>query len=219
MFSIDNPERYQSCLADWQKMVAISANTSSRFRDSKYVKEALCEKSLLQQYLKEVIEPKIVVSSTEINTYFKENLKYFTKRDLVEVRHILIGDEPLAQKVRAMVNPKNFNDLAKKYSIAPEGLKGGALPPFTKGALIPVFDRAFAMQPQQISDVIRSDYGYHILMLEKRLRSGNKNTDEVTEEIRDILFRQKRAADYQKWMEKALAKLPVAGVRSLKYIW
>ncbi len=218
-FAIDKPERYLSCISDWQKVEALSVNSPSRFRDSKFVKEALCEKSLLQQYLKEVIDPRIVITENEINAHYQDNLKYFTKRDIVEIRHILIGDEAVAQKVRAMINPKNFVNLAKKYSIAPEGSEGGALPPYSKGGLIPVFDRAFSMQPQQISDVIRSDYGYHIMMLERRVSHGSKNKDEVTEEIRDILFRQKRAAEYQKWMERALAKLPVAGVRSLKYIW
>lgn len=216
LFSIDNPERYLSCIAEWQKFEANVSIQGYAQRESKFLKESLCEKSILEQYLKEVIEPKIEVSDLEIKKYYEDHIKQFTRGEFVEIKHILIGEEAAALRIRAMAHPKNFSSLAKKYSIAPEARAGGVLPPFPKGGLVPVFDRAFAMRPQEISEVIRSDYGYHIMMLEGKVTKGRKNIGEVTGEIRDILFQQKRATEYQKWMERALAKLPVGGA---KYIW
>jgi hypothetical protein len=215
-FSMDDPKRYTGCVDQWQKLEKGPLSSSFSANEAKYVKSSLCERSLLQQYIKEHIDDKIVVTSQEIADFFKENSALFNTPEKVEIRHVLMADESTALKVRSAITPKNFAEMAQKYSIAPEGVRGGLLPPFSRGSMVPVFSRAFSLKPSEISVVARSDYGYHIMMLEKRTPQGRKKLDEVSREISHILFSRKRSAEYQRWIEGALAKLPIGSAR---YIW
>jgi hypothetical protein len=215
-FSVEDPQRYSSCIEEWHRIEGGSLNRFKALSTSRYVKSSLCERSLLQQYIKEKIEGRIHISDEEILRFYEKNRSRFLTPERVIVRHILLSDEPSAQKVRIQLNSKNFADLSQKHSIAPEGAKGGLLGPLIKGKTLPVFERAFFMRIDEISPVVRSDYGYHIVMLQEKLSKGLESKDRVKEIIRRELYAQRRAEEYQSWIEDALAKLPIG---SAKIIW
>lgn len=215
-FSVEDPQRYSSCIEEWQRIESESPNRLKALSSSRFIKSSLCERSLLQQYIAEKIEAKIKIEEEEINDYFKNHKSRFFTPEKVVLKHILLSDEATAQKVRSQLNPKNFEELAKKYSIAPEGAQGGKLGPLIKGKTLPVFERAFAMRLHEISPIVRSDYGYHIVMLEEKISKGLLTKDRVKEIVTQELFNQKKTLEYQAWIDDALAKLPIG---SAKIIW
>ena len=125
----------------------------------------------------------IEVTDEEIEKYFK-NKKY-----QIEAQHILLTDEDLAKKVAKEANDgKDFAKLAEKYSTDEQNAKdGGNLPPFGVGEMTPQFeDAAFAMKEGEISDPIQSDFGFHIIKLNKKTESDEDlgKLEDQKEEIR-----------------------------------
>jgi peptidyl-prolyl cis-trans isomerase D len=159
----------------------------------------------------------------QVKQYYETNkFKYTNLEKMARARHILIKvaedatDEEKAKAreeidgllVRARTG-EDFAELARQFSEDPgSGLKGGDLDYNPKGRMVPEFDEVmFSLEPGQISDVVETKYGFHIIKL-IGFREGNVSLEEATTEIADILYRRtegdKRAAAAA---EEYLAKL------------
>jgi len=142
----------------------------------------------------------VKVSDKEMQDYFNKN-----KDTLVEVKasHILVKDQKTANEVEQKIkNGEDFAKLAKTYS-TDTGTKdnGGELGWFHKGDMVKQFeDKAFSMKPEEISDPVKSDYGYHIIKLESKKDSLNDFKSQVKEAVL-----QSKAKDTQTTLDK-LAK-------------
>jgi peptidyl-prolyl cis-trans isomerase D len=162
-------------------------------------------------------------SADQVAQYYETNkFKYTNLEKMARARHILIKvaedateeekakarEEIDALLVRARAG-EDFAELARQHSEDPgSGLKGGDLDYNPKGRMVPEFDEVmFSLEPGQISDVVETKYGFHIIEL-LGFREGNISLEEATEEIADILYRRseggKRAATAA---EEYLAKL------------
>ncbi len=127
------------------------------------------------------IEDTVKVSEADIKSYYDQNIRRFTIPEERRVSHILIDvpknasesdhkaarDKALSLLATLKENPSNFASLAKKHSNDPgSASKGGDLGFFSKGKMVKPFeDAAFALKKGELSDVVQSDFGYHILML------------------------------------------------------
>jgi len=127
------------------------------------------------------VEKSVVVNESELKAYFEQNNSKLVGQEERRASHILISaakDAPSEVKAKAKAkavellteikkSPQNFADLAKKNSQDPvSAAKGGDLDFFAKGAMVKPFeDAAFSMQKGQVSDVVESEFGYHIIKL------------------------------------------------------
>ncbi len=87
---------------------------------------------------------------------------------MTEVRasHILVEDEELAKKLLKIVTPINFELMAKKHSTCPSAEKGGDLGWFGPGQMVKEFETvAFKLKPGAISNLVKTEFGYHIIMV------------------------------------------------------
>ena len=158
------------------------------------------------------IEPKmfestINITDAEIAKYYKNHEKedYF-EAEQVAAAHILIkveaGDddqkkadakkeiEAVLEKAR---NGEDFVELAKEYSQGPSGPKGGDLGYFERGKMVKPFeDAVFALSPGDISDVVETQFGYHIIKLNDKKPETKKLLEEVKGEI-DKKLRKEQA--------------------------
>lgn len=158
----------------------------------------------------------VAVPDEDLRRYYTENAPRYTSAEERRARHILIEAEKAAapdvrQKARAQAeavlaevrkNPAAFADLARKHSQDPGSAgKGGDLDFFGRGAMTKPFeDAAFAMKAGEISNVVESDYGYHIIKLEA-VRGGEKQAFEaVRAGIEDEVRRQ---LAQKRWAEAA----------------
>jgi peptidyl-prolyl cis-trans isomerase D len=148
----------------------------------------------------------VVVSEDDLRKYYAENEARYSTPQERRASHILIKaekDAPAAERTKAKAkaeallaelrkNPAAFADLARKASDDPGSAeKGGDLDFFGRGAMVKPFeDAVFAMKPGELSGVVQSDFGYHIIQL-TGVRGGEKRSFEsVRAEIEDEFRKQ-----------------------------
>jgi peptidyl-prolyl cis-trans isomerase D len=156
------------------------------------------------------------VTDAEIQQYYTQHQKDYQVDDQVKVRHILIrvdGTDPKADaaakaKAQSILDQLhhggNFADLAKKNSDDP-GSKdsGGELGFLRHGATVPEFDQAaFSLQPGQISGLVKSKFGYHIIQVEEKQTAHTRPLSEVKPTIQALLTRQKEGQQEQAFAQQ-----------------
>ncbi|MEY2892108.1 MAG: peptidylprolyl isomerase [Pseudomonadota bacterium] len=162
----------------------------------------------------DAIKKSITVSDDELRKYYTENLARYTTAEERRASHILIKADksaPAAERAAAKTkaealmaevrkNPKGFADVARKNSQDPgSAANGGDLDFFGRGAMVKPFeDAAFGLKVGEVSGVVESDFGFHIIQLTAQ-RGGEKRSfeaarAEIDEEVRKQLA-QKRFAE------------------------
>ncbi|HEX5476055.1 MAG TPA: peptidyl-prolyl cis-trans isomerase [Vicinamibacterales bacterium] len=160
----------------------------------------------------------VTVTGQQIERYYNDNIQQFSTPEQVRASHILFKTQgkddaavkKQAEEVLAKVKAGgDFAELAKKYS-EDEGSakKGGDLDYFGKGQMVPEFDQAvFAMQPGQISDLVKTQYGYHIIKLTDKKPATTKPLSEVRQQIEDQLKSQQAQTQAQEIADKVASDL------------
>ncbi len=219
------PELKKQFLDRWVQvtLLALAARDSrlDRQPDIKRQLEDVANSILARAYLRKEIESKDVnVTDKEVEQYYKVNKDKFRESESVKASHILIkvdkdGDKKAweaAKKKAGMVREKalkggSFAELAKKYSDDPGSKnKGGELGYFTKGRMVPEFEKAaFSLKKGEISKPVKTAFGYHIIKLEDIKPAHQKKLSEVMETVRSQLLKDKRRKimnDVLKQLEK-----------------
>ena len=126
------------------------------------------------------LAPRTKLPESALHAYFDEHRGEYAQPERVQVRQIVVEDRAKAEGLHArLVSGEDFAALAIANSIAPEAPEGGALPPFGRGELPEAFDRAFELEPGQISAVIESPYGFHIFLLEREIPAHEPTFEEM----------------------------------------
>lgn len=187
------------------------------------------EKSTLDQY-KSRIKDQIMISKVvgfqmrnrinigekAIKLYYATHQKDFYVPDQVHPRHILfIYDDKIteAQKqlkmklaidvLKKILEGANFVEMAQKYSEDVSAGAGGDLGFLERGKMIPAFEEAvFKLRPGDVSTVVTTPYGLHIIKLEEFRSGRTKLYREVRDEIDQRLFAEKRENAYKAWMDE-----------------
>lgn len=135
----------------------------------------------------EEIESEMSTLEEDSKEYFESNTESF-KVDEITASHILVEKEDLAKKILQKLEAgEKFEDLAAQYGTDGTKDTGGNLGTFGKGRMIKEFeDAAFALQPGEISDVVETQFGYHIIMVSDK-NEGYKTYDDVKEIIKTTL--------------------------------
>src|SRR4030095_5223343 len=149
------------------------------------------------------LRAKVNVTPQEIESYYNANVQQFQLPEQVRGSHILLKtegkDEAAVRKQaedilkEAKAPGADFAALAKKYS-EDDGSKvnGGDLDYFTKGRMVPEFEQAgFSMQPGQISDLVKSQFGFHIIKVVDKKAASTSPLDEVRTQIQGTLTTQR----------------------------
>ena len=168
----------------------------------------------------EALRAKTVVPAADIEREYSNNSEQYTTPEQVRASHILLkteGKDDAAVKAKAEALLKqarggaDFADLARKNSEDEASAKnGGDLDYFGRGRMVPEFDQAvFAMQPGAISDLVKTQYGYHIIKLVDKKNATTRSLAEVRQQLTDQLAYQRaqaQAADLAQNLEKQIAK-------------
>lgn len=155
--------------------------------------------------LRKLIEPQIEITDDELKAYFDENKDTLGQEEQVKASHILVEDEAIAKEIKQkLADGADFAELAKEYS-TDEGSKdnGGELGFFPRGTMVTEFeDVAFALPVNQISEPVKSDYGYHIIKVEEKKEAKEANYDDSKASIKETLIEQKIETEYSVWLEE-----------------
>jgi peptidyl-prolyl cis-trans isomerase D len=153
------------------------------------------------------------VSDQDLRSYYDQHRDEFRVPESVTVSHILIKTPPAgpdgkvdqkavdaakakAQDVLKQVKAGgNFAELAKKYSEDPGSAKnGGSLGPIQRGRTVPEFEKvAFSLPKGQVSDLVQTTYGFHIIRVDDKTQAHTKTLDEVKAQIEPLIRQQKAA--------------------------
>lgn len=154
----------------------------------------------------------VSVSDQELKEFYDANVAKFQGDEQRQASHILIGfsgQDKETAKAKALdilaqvkKNPKNFEELAVKYSQdTGSATKGGDLGSFGRGAMVKPFeDAVFGMKVNQISDLVESEFGYHIIKLSGITGQGS-SFDQLKTQIKAELIFQKAQAKYAELSE------------------
>ncbi|MEK6942149.1 MAG: peptidylprolyl isomerase [archaeon] len=157
------------------------------------VKDSIRESLIVQKYLNDFIFSKLDASEAEISAFFEAN-----KGTLKEASaaHILVADENKATKLLAQLKGgADFAKLAKENSIdTASGAQGGELGFFKKSDMVSEFgDAAFALKPGELSGAVKSQFGYHIILLHEFKEAG---IADFKDQIKQALVSQKSDKAY-----------------------
>lgn len=150
----------------------------------------------------EQIRQKTTVAPTEVQAHYNDNVQQFSTPEQVRASHILLStegkDEAAIRKQAEEILKQakagaDFAELAKKHS-TDEASKamGGDLDYFGRGRMVPEFENAaFGMQPGQISDLVKTQFGFHIIKMVDKKPAATRTLDEVRAQITEQLQFQK----------------------------
>ncbi|TCK98501.1 peptidyl-prolyl cis-trans isomerase C [Natranaerovirga hydrolytica] len=146
------------------------------------------KKSLLIQYAANKLMSSVDVTDEEAKVFYDNNQGNFAQPKTVNASHILVETEEDAQKALDEIkNGLDFADAAMKYSNCPSKENGGALGDFSKGKMVPEFeDAAFEMTVGELSEPVKTQFGYHII----KVNSANEAKVGTFEEVKDQVKQQ-----------------------------
>ena len=178
------------------------------------------------------IESGITVTQDDLQSYYQQHRDAYRVPEQVKVSHILIKtplpgpdgkvDEKGAAEaqrraedlLKQIKSGAKFEDQAKKYSEDPGSAKeGGSLGWIGRGQTVPEFEKAaFSLPKGQISDLIKSSYGFHIIRVDDKQDAHMKSLDEVKSEIEPALKHQKAQQIAQRQAENLLKDARAQGL-------
>lgn len=208
-FDLQNPARYTKCLQHWSEVSQEKFHAEDSTENKERLKARICERAIITQYLEEKVFKNIETTTSELETYFGKNKSIFKKPARVVIRQIVLASEGEAKKLRPKLNRRNFSSMAQKYSISPDAEDGGLVGPYARGDMPRVFDEAFLMRRGQIRGILKSTYGFHYILLEKKLRKVDPVFDDVQEEVAKKVTEEKRDVAYKALVETALNSIRV----------
>ena len=173
-------------------------------------REDIRQQESVQRMISEGIAPGILISDEEVGEFYKLNIDQMQRPIAVHARHILIkpaSTEPEAQqaakeeadKILAEIRAGgDFVKLATDRSQAPSAPRGGDLGYFGAGQMVAPFEKAaFSLQQGEISEVIQTQFGYHIIRLEDRRGGDTAPVEDVADKIRAYLGQQKLQSEVE----------------------
>lgn len=211
---LNSPEGKQHLLNEMiiQEMMYLDAIEKEYDTDPEYVKELeTLKESFLKQYAIKKLISQSSVDENEAKEYYESNRNQFEKPESVRALHILIKDEETAQKIYDEIkNGKSFEEAAKEYSVCPSKEKGGDLGYFEKGKMVPEFEKvSFELEVGQISEPVKSMFGYHIIKVEDKKESTVMAFEEVKKQIEDYILRTKQNTMFKEYTDKLKDKYEV----------
>ena len=161
----------------------------------------------------------VKVSESDVKKFYNDNkASKFTYPDSVRASHILIKDKAKAEEIlaKAKVPNADFAALAKQNSEdTGSAQNGGDLGFFSKDQMVkPFAEAAFSLKPDTISDLVQSEFGYHIIKVVDRKKAGVMPFEEIKNEIKKYLEDEQKVQTLQKFIEGQKAQTKVEFIDS-----
>jgi peptidyl-prolyl cis-trans isomerase C len=200
----------ESHLAELRKQFGNSAAFEKALAEQKMTLDKLRESArtdlLVNKLLQQEVVSKVQVKPADVSAFYEKNPDKFKQPDAVRASHILIIVPPesdaktkAALKARAedalkaAKSGKDFAALAKQYSQDASASRGGDLGFFPRGQMVPAFEKAaFAMQPGEISDLVQTQFGYHIIKVTDHKNARTVPYEEASGKIKEFLTAQRK---------------------------
>ncbi len=134
------------------------------------------------------------VTDKDIKAFYDKEVAKIPATEEIQAAHILVKEEEKAKELyEKLVHDGDFAELAKANSIDPGSkARGGDLGYFAKGQMVPAFEKAaFALKEGEISEPVKSRFGWHIIKLTDRRKKEPPKLEQLSDRIKQVLIRQK----------------------------
>jgi parvulin-like peptidyl-prolyl isomerase len=192
------------------------------------------EQAICNAVLDREVKSKITISDDDLKKYYDENPTEFWHAEKVRASHVLVSTmdkesgeplsedkkkekEKLAKDIKARAEKgEDFAKLAKEFSDDPGSKDKGGEYTFGRGEMVKEFEAAaFSLKTNQVSDIVETRYGYHIIKLNEKIAEGKDPIAEVTPQLREFLVGReirKRVPSYREQAEKD-AQVEIIGIK------
>lgn len=172
------------------------------------------------KFVQREIKSRVAVTEEEIGAYYRKHRKEYEGKEAVRIQQILLlrpkgEDAARSAKIReeaetihrSLVNGEPFERLSARYSQGSAASGGGDIGFVERGMILhEVEEAAFRLPLNQISDVIESSVGFHIIRVVDRRGAGFKSIESVREEIREKIDQEKMSKRFDEWVDSLRAK-------------
>ena len=180
------------------------------------LKEQIARQAIIRMLLEKEVISKIETTKEDAKKYFQSNSAEFHQPERVRAQHILIKLEPGADEQKKsearkklegvkkrVLAGEDFGKLAKEYSEGPSNVREGDLGYFTRGRMVKPFeDAAFKLAPNEISDIVETQFGYHLIKVLDHQAAKDPSFDEIEPRVMEILRNKKIQQKYEAYIYK-----------------
>jgi peptidyl-prolyl cis-trans isomerase C len=166
------------------------------------LRASVSETDLVQTFVTTQIEPQVSVTDEEVVAFYNANPEMFARPDMVRARHILArllqnstAEQKESARARAaaahqrVVAGEDFAVVAREVSDGPKAADGGDTGFFARDSMVPALaDAAFALQIGEISDVIETQFGFHILKMTEKRAASKMSLEEAMVPVKRLLI-------------------------------
>ncbi len=173
---------------------------------------ARLKEDLLTSYAMQKALEMVKVTEDDAKAYYEANRDKFVAGTTFNASHILVDSAEKANAILADIKEGKvtFEDAAAEHSTCPSGKQGGSLGDFASGQMVPEFENACAvMEVGTISDPVQTQFGFHLIRLNKREEGGEMPYDEIKDNLMDALREEKQQAAYQSKVNQLKILYPV----------
>jgi peptidyl-prolyl cis-trans isomerase C len=218
-----NPQLKETVLRQFVQSIVVSDLAKQKgFDKNPDIKEQLqffSDNFLANEYLKREIAQKVSVSDDDLKAYYDTHKDEFKTPEMIKARHILVKVESSASEedkkkakekvemyLKRIKDGEDFAKLASEVSDDPGSkTKGGDLGFFPKGRMVKPFeDAAFSLKPGEISGIVETQFGFHIIKVEEKKDSAVESFDSVKERLRQKLVQERTRKEITEFIDKAM---------------
>ena len=197
-----------------EKLLIQEAKNMGLEEDEKVIEQIIeqirkiTEQILVQTLIEREILDKVRVNDEEVLEYYEQNKDSFTEKEQVHLYNILLETEEEAQDILEQLKAGgDFSEIAKEKSTGPSAAQGGDLGYLIKGTIVPeIEDVVFALELEVLSEVVKTDFGFHILKITEKKPETVKALEEVKEDIVQTLLPTKQKEAFDNLLEELKSK-------------
>ena len=200
-----SPQELDKAVGDFQK------NHSEPGFEYLFLKQAISFEAWKQRLKRRLVVEKVIrkellkeVSPTpqEIRDYYDKHWKEWNQEEEIRARHILLPSNDEAKNIlKRLQKGEDFANLARHHSAAPEAQNGGDMGYVVRGQLPECLEKPlFALELGDVSPVVKTPYGFHILQALEKREAGKPKIEECIEKIRDGIQKERLETTYGSWL-------------------
>ncbi|HJS74787.1 MAG TPA: peptidyl-prolyl cis-trans isomerase [Vicinamibacteria bacterium] len=181
-------------------------------RDDQAVAENLEKQVRIETLVSAEALAAVEIDDLEVTAYYESHREEFVRPETVDVSQILVDTEERAQELRKSILARkaSFEDVAREESKGPEASRGGNMGAFARGELPPSFDaEVFALDTGALSEVVSTDFGFHLFRVNIRTAEEPLSLDQVREAVRVELLREKSEEAMKRYVAELESRYPL----------
>lgn len=174
--------------------------------------DRLMRKATVERFLREHFSQLPEASDDEVRAHYEKTLGSEPRPARVRARQILLKTEEEAQHLvdELRKDRLTFEDAARRFSEAPEKDEGGDLGWFDSGAMPPVFEACFELEEGKVSDVVSSEFGFHVFLVLEKKEGAPETLEEARPRVQAELLRRQQELAYEELVAKLRAAAKVS---------